>query len=474
MPAHMQVSARSAYSDYGDQNSDVGAFELVDQLHDIYAKSMMDGAADRSSAEMHQVYDLSIWDDDAAGAGADLVKRDRPDMVRMANGVEQVPGAPLDPQLMLTLAGSMEPSAYDTSFSSSSNRRVPKVVKFMIALLESPQYHPRKIKETLMRGMRSFDRGFHERFLEVDFRSFVWAKDLAFLKQSVALAWTLHALVVLALSLSKPHATNLAEGSWDVVWQVGALGSVGVTFLVLICMYAARPVRHWLYSSLNKTVAQSTALRGLAAWMFVSLSLVLLAAVLAAPDAAARQALANAQTVSVAAMLLLGNTSFYWRRLAAVVLVHASAWVAGTGIAFYDVCVAQIVRTGMVASFVVAMYLLRTYYTAFYARLGYIMCFVCQEQRNRAETERQTAEYLLYNILPPNVVERLRDNPHAVIADPVDDATIVEMDLVGFTNLCSIIPSSLLVAMLNEFFCILDQVRAGSGAEGLFNCARER
>ena len=75
----------------------------------------------------------------------------------------------------------------------------------------------------------------------------------------------------------------------------------------------------------------------------------------------------------------------------------------------------------------------------------------------RIELERQRYETLLRNILPGQIVSRL-NNGEVVIADRVEEATILFADLVGFTAAASRVTPAVLVNNLNRIFSAFDDL----------------
>jgi adenylate cyclase len=75
----------------------------------------------------------------------------------------------------------------------------------------------------------------------------------------------------------------------------------------------------------------------------------------------------------------------------------------------------------------------------------------------RIELERQRYETLLRNILPVQIVSRL-NNGEVVIADRVEEATILFADLVGFTAAASRVTPAVLVNNLNRIFSAFDDL----------------
>ena len=80
------------------------------------------------------------------------------------------------------------------------------------------------------------------------------------------------------------------------------------------------------------------------------------------------------------------------------------------------------------------------------------------------EQERQRAEHLLLNILPPEIAERLKRDESA-IADGFADVTVLFADIAGFTPLADRMTPAQLVAMLNDVFSQFDGLAERHGLE---------
>jgi class 3 adenylate cyclase len=83
---------------------------------------------------------------------------------------------------------------------------------------------------------------------------------------------------------------------------------------------------------------------------------------------------------------------------------------------------------------------------------------------DRIELEKQRHETLLRNILPVQIVTRLNSG-EAVIADRIEQATILFADLVGFTAVAARVTPSVLVDNLNRIFSAFDDLCRRSGIE---------
>jgi adenylate cyclase len=83
----------------------------------------------------------------------------------------------------------------------------------------------------------------------------------------------------------------------------------------------------------------------------------------------------------------------------------------------------------------------------------------------RAEHEYARSEQLLTNILPQRVAERLKDKGSSFVADRYDDASVMFVDLAGFTSLAGNTAPGDLVRFLNGVFSRLDQLVEQHGLE---------
>jgi adenylate cyclase len=79
------------------------------------------------------------------------------------------------------------------------------------------------------------------------------------------------------------------------------------------------------------------------------------------------------------------------------------------------------------------------------------------------QSERDKTEELLYNVLPQAAAKRLRQGE--VVADSFSDASVVFIDVVGFSQLAKTVSPGHLVDLLNAFFSLADRCAAESGVE---------
>jgi len=95
--------------------------------------------------------------------------------------------------------------------------------------------------------------------------------------------------------------------------------------------------------------------------------------------------------------------------------------------------------------------------------LGY---FVEQSERTRADLakERETSELLLRNVLPTAIAERLK-RTEGVIAEDLDEVTVLFADIEGFTRLSAGLPPDQLVRLLDRIFSSFDALADLEGLE---------
>jgi len=82
-----------------------------------------------------------------------------------------------------------------------------------------------------------------------------------------------------------------------------------------------------------------------------------------------------------------------------------------------------------------------------------------QEQEYLAiiKAEREKSESLLLNMLPASIAERLKQG-ESIVADGFEDVTVLFADLVNFTPLTSQMDPKALVILLNDLFCMFDDL----------------
>src|SRR6478735_2195945 len=82
----------------------------------------------------------------------------------------------------------------------------------------------------------------------------------------------------------------------------------------------------------------------------------------------------------------------------------------------------------------------------------------------KIETEKRHSENLLRNILPTEIVTRLR-NGESNIADHFEDATVIFADVVGFGKITARMKAYEIVACLNQLFSEFDKLAEDVGIE---------
>jgi adenylate cyclase len=86
------------------------------------------------------------------------------------------------------------------------------------------------------------------------------------------------------------------------------------------------------------------------------------------------------------------------------------------------------------------------------------------EYLGKIENEKRHSENLLRNILPAEIVTRLR-NGESNIADHFDDATVIFADVVGFGKITARMKAYEIVACLSELFSEFDKLAEDAGIE---------
>src|SRR5712671_2581637 len=86
------------------------------------------------------------------------------------------------------------------------------------------------------------------------------------------------------------------------------------------------------------------------------------------------------------------------------------------------------------------------------------------EYLGKIESEKRHSENLLRNILPTEIVTRLR-NGESNIADHFDDATVIFADVVGFGKITARMKAFEIVACLNQVFSEFDKLAEEAGIE---------
>jgi adenylate cyclase len=80
------------------------------------------------------------------------------------------------------------------------------------------------------------------------------------------------------------------------------------------------------------------------------------------------------------------------------------------------------------------------------------------------EDQRQRSEALLHRVLPPSIVERLRESGGS-LAEAVDEASILFADIVGFTRFAERTPPREVLAVLDAIFAAFDELVEARGLE---------
>jgi class 3 adenylate cyclase len=102
-----------------------------------------------------------------------------------------------------------------------------------------------------------------------------------------------------------------------------------------------------------------------------------------------------------------------------------------------------------------------------------IRYFVLETEKNKSQLDQQHAllaeeqkksERILFNVLPANIAERLKNN-QGLIADGYADVTVMFADLVNFTQLTEQMSPEQMVGLLNTVFSGFDELSEKFGLE---------
>lgn len=85
-------------------------------------------------------------------------------------------------------------------------------------------------------------------------------------------------------------------------------------------------------------------------------------------------------------------------------------------------------------------------------------------QHGLLQAEQERSERLLLNVLPPPIAARLKREP-GIIADAVNDCTVMFADIIDFTRLSAELPPGHIVGLLNEVFSWFDLLAENYGLE---------
>jgi PAS domain S-box-containing protein len=89
--------------------------------------------------------------------------------------------------------------------------------------------------------------------------------------------------------------------------------------------------------------------------------------------------------------------------------------------------------------------------------VAFVRDVTLQKRQIELEAEKRAAEELLLNMLPQEIADRLKDNPHH-LADHHANATVLFADIVGFTSLASKLTPLEVVELLNDLFSRFDDL----------------
>jgi adenylate cyclase len=97
--------------------------------------------------------------------------------------------------------------------------------------------------------------------------------------------------------------------------------------------------------------------------------------------------------------------------------------------------------------------------------IGMLFSKVTDEAEGLLVAEQNRSEALLLNILPKPIAERLKTGEEKIIADRIDEVSVLFADLVGFTPYAREREPTAVVGMLNALFSRFDDTVAALGLE---------
>lgn len=97
-------------------------------------------------------------------------------------------------------------------------------------------------------------------------------------------------------------------------------------------------------------------------------------------------------------------------------------------------------------------------------RRDFLLSKLLSDEKDRSEFLLTKSEFLLTNVLPASISQRLKDQ-WAIIADSHDSATVLFADVVDFTPLSASYPPDQVVRYLNVIFSEFDELLAKHGLE---------
>ena len=149
-------------------------------------------------------------------------------------------------------------------------------------------------------------------------------------------------------------------------------------------------------------------------------------------------------------ILGLGRLRLVFLIVALALILHLAAWYLFDGQEPYIQAAPEILSRLYISAAVttVALIAASVYYV-------YVLA-------DRAQAE---VDALLRNILPDDVVERLKDYPDRTISDSYEQASVLFADIVGFTPMSKELGAAKTVQVLNRIFTVLDTIAEEEGVE---------
>lgn len=125
--------------------------------------------------------------------------------------------------------------------------------------------------------------------------------------------------------------------------------------------------------------------------------------------------------------------------------------------------------TAGISGAVVALFLVLDFAVMAFILYILVRYFIVDSEKMRQQhavltEEQKKSERILFNVLPSNIAERLKNN-QGLIADGYADVTVMFADLVNFTKFTEQIPPKQMVELLNIVFSGFDELSEKHGLE---------
>eukprot|EP01137_Pigoraptor_chileana_P003519 Opistho-2@43783 len=330
--------------------------------------------------------------------------------------------------------------------------------------VESDSYEPRKWRSVVLLGMQKWTLWFHSKRLEAEYLRVTWRREKPILFKFSLFLWAVYALLGVADYL-------LREGrNATLAWQLRAVGvTIFLTFL-LSCTYLTKQIAAVFRILFRMRVEYGVIFRWLGSGELVAFFVFALIAVILTDSPSRPEAgdlLSGSLMLSMVGVI--GLPAMHMIFVSYIISVSVLlGWLPGLFYAYYEGTHETVAlwRALLGIGIVVGLAMPCLFNREFSNRESFIAVRVFERQRERISTEHRFAENMLSNIMPRSVVERLkRDASNLLIADSIDLASVLCMDVVSFTTMCSKLLPMQVITILNTLFTEFDNAVEALGIE---------